>query len=98
MPYRLTRLTGENESSFIGEYETYTAALRARMNDVLDALDANNGWWLRVEHVIVGPGLLGATTEHPFCTELGVDPACGTLPTRVDLDEARRWLDALHRG
>jgi hypothetical protein len=98
MPYRLIRLASGGERLAVGEYDTYPAALQARADDVIEQLDANDGWWLRVEHVIVGPGLLGAATEHPFCTELGVDPATGRLPTPVDLDDARCWLADLHRA
>lgn len=98
MPYQLIRLAGAGDRQLVGDYDTYSVALRARRDDVIDQLAANDGWWLRVEHIIVGPGVLGATTEHPFCTELGVDPAGGALPTPLDLDDARQWLANLHRG
>ncbi len=98
MSYRVIRLASGGERLVVGDYDTYAAALHARADDVIEQLEANDGWWLRVEHVIVGPGLLGATTEHPFCTELGVDPATGTLPTPLDLDDARHWLADLHRA
>lgn len=98
MAYQLIRLSGVGDRQLIGDYDTYTAALHARRDDVIAQLAANDGWWLRVEHVIVGPGALGTNTEHPFCTELGVDPARGALPTPLDLDDARHWLADLHRG
>ncbi len=98
MAYRLIRLTGCPPNRFVGEYPTYAEALAARGSDTFTELVANDGWWLRIEHVIVGPGLDGPATVHPFCTELGVDPHRTVGPTPDDLVDAHGWLTALHQS
>jgi len=80
----------------IGRYPDYRSAVRARVHDVLHQLRRNGGSWTRVEHLIVGPGVDGPRTPHPFCTELGVDTSAGREPTDKDFEEDQRWLYAAH--
>lgn len=96
MSYRLIAIAASDPARVIGEFATYQGALAARGEDVFDQLAANQGWWLRVEHHIVGPGTEGAATVHPFCTELGVDPHREQPPGLDDLADAYAWLASLH--
>lgn len=89
---------GEPPLRLIGRYATYEEAFRARDEDVLNELAARGGWYTVIEHVIVGPGLLGPRTVHPHATALGVDPALGRIPNQGDLDDARRWLTTIGRA
>jgi hypothetical protein len=94
--YELLMLDDDSNPHSIGCYPDYDSALRARVEDVLSWLRRNGGWRTRVEHVIVGPGVDGPATSHPFCTELGVDPRGGREPTETDLEDNRRWLLEVH--
>lgn len=97
-PYELFALPSRTEEAAlgrIGRYRTYDEALRARDEDVIDQLAASGGWYMLIEHVIVGPGLRGPRTPHGLATALGVDPAAGRIPGPDDLDDARRWLVAI---
>lgn len=98
MSYELVLVEEHYEATrkIIGRYPDYPAAVRARVDDVLHRLRRNGGWWTRVEHVIVGPGVDGPQTSHPFCTELGVDRCGGRQPTKADFEDDRRWLLAAH--
>jgi hypothetical protein len=96
MTYRLLALSDDGPARPVGAYPTYEAALLARIDDVIDQLRANDGWWLRIDHLIVGPGVDGADTDHPLCTGLGVDPAMDRVPVEQDLTDARRWLMFAH--
>ena len=96
MTYQLHAVAGDDHLRLLGDYDDYPAALYARVDDVLVQLERNDGWWTRVEHVIVGPGLDGPDSRHELCTELGVDPADGRVPTSADLQDARAWLWFAH--
>ena len=97
MSYELMLVEDDDETrTAIGSYPDYPTAVRARVEDVLKRLRRNGGWWTRVEHVIVGPGVDGPQTCHPFCTELGVDRCGGRQPTKADFEDERRWLMAAH--
>jgi len=96
MTYQLHAVAGDDRLRLLGEYNDYRSALHARVDDVLAQLERNDGWWTRIEHVIVGPGLEGPDSRHELCTELGVDPADGRVPTSADLREARDWLLFAH--
>ena len=98
MTYRLVSLTGQRRNQTLGEYDTYREAVTARGADAYQQLVDNEGWWLRVEHVIVGPGLAGPATDHRFCSEFGVDPHRHEPPSPGDLLDAREWLEDAHRG
>jgi hypothetical protein len=95
MTYKLHAIS-EGSQALVGEYGDYSSALQARVDHVLDQLRANDGWWTRAEHLVVGPGIDGPTTHYPMCTELGVDPADGRIPTKHDIDDARDWLLFAH--
>ena len=97
MTYDLITIADDGSRTLIGRFERYDDAIAARGHDVLAQLAAQGGWWTRVEHVIVGPGLAGPRTEHGFATELGVDPDRDSAPTAADLADAREWLEALHQ-
>lgn len=97
MTYDLIAVAADGDRTVIGHYDRYDHAVAARGRDVLTQLAAAGGWWTRVEHVIVGPGLAGPQTEHGFCTELGVDPDRESAPSAADLADAREWLDTLHQ-
>ena len=96
MTYQLHAVSSDDHLHLVGAYDDYRIALRARVDDVLARLERNDGWWTRIEHVIIGPGLDGPQTRHELCTELGVDPADGRVPTRADLWDARDWLLFAH--
>jgi hypothetical protein len=96
LSYELMMVDDDGMSHLVGCYPDYETAVRARVEDVLCWLARNGGWWTRVEHVIVGPGVDGSATSHPFCTELGVDPRDGRQPTTSDLEDARSWLLVVH--
>ena len=97
MTYDLITVASDGSRTPVGRYDNYDDAVAARGRDVLAQLAAQGGWWTRIEHVIVGPGLGGPRTEHGFCTELGVDPDRAGAPTSADLADAREWLEALHQ-
>jgi hypothetical protein len=94
--YRLIAVTDGIPDRLVGEYPTYREALGARGDDVYARLVANHGRWVRIEHHIIGPGLQGPHTVHPFCTELGVDPDGEADASAATLADARAWLTALH--
>ena len=96
MTYQLIPLTGRATGAVIGTYPTYADAVAARADDVYAQLVHNDGYRLRVEHHIVGPGDDGPESVYPWCTELGVDPDRPRPPTQEDLDDDRRWIDAVH--
>jgi hypothetical protein len=96
MTYRLIALPDDAPSRTVGDYPDFETALLGRIEDVVDQLRANHGWWLRADHLIVGPGPDGPQTHYPLCTGLGVDPASDKVPAETDLAEARRWLMFAH--
>jgi len=96
MAYELIPLTGRATGAVIGTYPTYADAVAARCADVYAQLVDNNGYWLRVEHHIVGPGDNGPRSIYPWCTELGVDPDRLYPPSQEDLDDDRNWLATVH--
>ncbi|MFL6238365.1 MAG: hypothetical protein ACJ735_02570 [Actinomycetes bacterium] len=98
--YELLALTDGEDASVrrvLGRYQSYEAALRARGSDVLRQLAATGGWYITIEHVIVGPGLSGPQTEHRHSTALGVALSAGRPPTAADLQDAADWLRQLRR-
>jgi hypothetical protein len=76
----------------IGRYPSFDEALRQRDEDVVDQLRAAGGRYLRVDHLIVGPGVGGQITACPVMTALGVQPPGLFPPVQAVLDEARHWL------
>lgn len=80
----------------LGFFADLEQALRARVEDVLAHLAANDGWLVTAEHLIVGPGPMGPVTAHPCFTEIGVDPATLLLPLPGDVESSRAWLLAAH--
>jgi hypothetical protein len=82
----------ESTAELLGEFIDYEQAMDACDTDVLAELEANDGWRMRSVHLIVGPGLDGARTEHPVIASVGVDPDRSEPPTDEDLAEARAWL------
>ena len=97
MTYELIAITGDGSRRSVGTYPDYADAVRARGDDAFAQLRDQDGWWTRAEHVIVGPGLDGPSTEHGFCTEFGVDRDRTAAPTIDELLDAREWLHALHQ-
>jgi hypothetical protein len=91
--YELFALTDGEDASVrrvLGRYRTYEAALRARDADVLRQLAATGGWYMTIEHVIVGPGLCGPQTSIGTRLHSGSHlardgdrrrPTCTTPPT-----------------
>src|SRR4051794_7301207 len=100
--YQLIALNraGDNEPALawrhLGHYPALDKALRARVDDVLAQLAANDGWLVTVEHLVIGPGADGPATVHGHITELGADPAEDRVPDPYDEAGARRWLMAAH--
>lgn len=97
MTYDLIAIADDGSRRHVASFADYADAVAARGRDVLTQLAAHGGWWTRVEHAIVGPGVDGPRTEHGFCTELGVDPDRDRAPTAADIADAREWLEALHQ-
>ncbi|HET7328033.1 MAG TPA: hypothetical protein VF223_04225 [Trebonia sp.] len=101
MAYALYRATGPLMTCpgrLLGRFASYERAMRERDADVLVRLAAAGGYYLQVDHVIVGPGLAGPVTEHRVSTALGVDPEAGRVPTPADLLEAAGWLAQVRAG
>lgn len=97
MSYDLIAIDRDGHRRHLASFIGYDDAVAARGRDVIAQLAAHGGWWTRVEHIIIGPGVHGPCTEHRFCTELGVDPDRDTAPTAADIDDAREWLEGLHQ-
>lgn len=100
-PYRLFASPPDGERDawqFLGRFASYEAALLVRDEDVVRQLIEAGGWYVEVDHVILGPGLRGPETEHRLAAGVGIPPGPGTQPTQSDLDQTRHWLAQLHRS
>jgi hypothetical protein len=95
--YQLLAIDPDGETRCLDSYATYQAAVSARGDDVFRQVRANPGCWLRIEHRIVGPGLAGPLTVHPFCTEVGVQLEHATVDRAAELAEVEAWLRWLHQ-
>jgi hypothetical protein len=97
--YRLFAVVRDAEEAglrLLGAHRSFEVALQERDADVIRQLEDAGGWYLLVEHLIVGPGLRGPWTVHPLITALGVDPAREDAPDAADLADACHWLAAIH--
>lgn len=81
----------------LGHHPHLEAALRARVEDVLAQLAANDGWLISAEHLIIGAGPDGPATVFGHVTEIGADPASDRIPDPHNEAGARAWLLAAHR-
>ena len=92
MSYELIAVDGDIPLRQLGDFTDYSGAERALVEDILQILTANEGWRVRVEHQIIGPGRDGPRTIHRACAELGTHRADSVVPEPVDVDEVRCWL------
>lgn len=98
LPSTRHRVRGDQGAwRYLGHHPDLDATLRARVEDVLAQLAANDGWLIQVEHLIVGPGPDGPATISCCVSELGADPRSDRIPAPFDLSGARRWLLATHQ-
>lgn len=81
----------------LGTHLDLASALRARVEDVLTQLAANDGWLILCEHLVIGPGPDGPATVFGHVTEIGADPAADRVPDPHNEAGARQWLLAAHR-
>ncbi len=101
-PYQLLGLSiTRTDASFVGwrklgRYCDLETAVRARVEDVLQQLAANDGWLINAQHLIIGPGHDGPATVHNYVSEIGADPADDRVPTPHNEPALRRWLLSAH--
>lgn len=80
----------------LGRFCDLETAVRARVEDVLAQLAANDGWLITAQHLVIGPGHDGPATLYPYISELGADPASDRVPSPHNEPAMRRWLLAAH--
>jgi hypothetical protein len=101
-PYQLLALKiSRSDASFVawrrlGRYRDLETAVRARVEDVLQQLAANDGWLINAQHLIIGPGHDGPATVHSYISEVGADPGDDRVPTPHNEPALRRWLLSAH--
>lgn len=101
-PYQLLRVSvarGDEPAAAcrnLGRYDDLEAAVRARVEDVLRQLAANDGWLVHAEHLIIGPGEEGPATVHHYISGVGADPADDRVPSPHNEPALRRWLLSAH--
>ena len=81
----------------VGRYQDFASAVAAHVEDVLEQLEANDGWLTTTDHLIVGPGLDGSVAVWPQTTSLGADPSNDRVPDPYDRQVWRGWLEQSHR-
>ena len=80
----------------VGRYPDLETALIARVQDILTLLEANDGWMVFAEHLVIGPGPAGPVSVYGYATEIGADPTSNRVPDPFNLEGSRRWLLAAH--
>lgn len=80
----------------LGRYPDLETAVRARIEDVLAQLAANDGWLINAQHLVIGPGLDGPGTLHCYVSEIGADPADDRVPSPHNEPALRQWLLSAH--
>jgi hypothetical protein len=80
----------------VGRYPTYDDAVHACIDDVIAQLEANDGWLITCDHLIVGPGSGGDTGCWPHVSRLGADPGSDRVPAPYDRAAWRSWLVSTH--
>lgn len=95
--YRVSSPCGDAAAGTpLGEFDTYTDALRARDDDTLRLLTAiRPGDALLACHQILGPGTRGPHSPHPVTTEL--PRTTGAADSAGDLADADAWLRRIHQ-
>ena len=98
LPYEVLALGDGPREAWrrVGRYPHLEAALTARVADVLAQLEANDGWLVFAEHLVIGPGPSGPASVFGYATEVGADPGSSRVPDPFDLEGTRRWLLAAH--
>ena len=91
--YRIEQLGASPSDPPLGQFRDFDAALAARDEDLLTQLDHCPAPPREVTHLIVGPGVTGARTEHPIVTFAGAE-VDHPGPT-VELVETRAWLNRI---
>jgi hypothetical protein len=81
----------------VGRYLGFEEAVAARIDDGLTQLEANDGWLVTVDHLIVGPDLDGSVGAWPQTSCLGAHPSSDRIPDPYDRDSWREWLEQTHR-
>ena len=80
----------------LGHHHDLESAVRARVEDVLAQLAANDGWLINAQHLIVGPGADGPSTVHSYVSEVGADPGDDKVPSPHNEAALRHWLLSAH--
>jgi hypothetical protein len=80
----------------LGRYGDLETVVRARVEDVLRQLAANDGWLVRVQHLIIGPGHDGPATVRSYISGVGADPADDQVPSPHNEPALRDWLLSAH--
>lgn len=80
----------------LGTFPDLTGALRARVDDVLEQLAANDGWLVEVEHLLIGPDPDGSVTVRSCLSSVGADPHSEHVPEPFEPGKVRDWLLASH--
>jgi len=98
LPYEVLALGSGAGASWrrVGRYQDLDAALAARVEDVLAQLQANDGWVVFTEHLVIGPGPAGPASVHSYATRVGAERTSDRVPDPANLDDSRRWLLAAH--
>jgi hypothetical protein len=80
----------------LGSYVDLEAGVRARVEDVLRQLAANDGWLIQAQHLIIGPGHDGPATVRCYISGVGADPADDQVPSPHNEPALRDWLLSAH--
>jgi hypothetical protein len=80
----------------LGCFADLETAVRARVENVLQQLAANDGWMITSQHLIIGPGHDGPATPHSYVSQVGADPGDDRVPSPHNEPALRRWLLAAH--
>lgn len=82
----------------VGRYGDFDTAVAARIEDVLSQLEANDGWLITADHLIIGPDLDGSIGMWPQTSSLGADPGSDRIPDPYDRASWRQWLQQTHQA
>ena len=100
LPYEVVALLLDDQGQCgwrrLGRYPHLHAAVTARVADVMRQLTGNDGWLVRAEHFIIGPGPDGPATLVSCLTEIGADPASHRGAEAFDATATESWLLAAH--
>jgi hypothetical protein len=105
LPYQLIALGAAHDGArgqhyapwqHLGRYADRESVLRARVENVLEQLEGNDGWLVQTEHLVIGPGPDGPATVSSCVSSVGADPHRELVPAPFNRDAVRDWLLAAH--